>query len=69
MRDLSPADTRTLLGLSIADMAVLMNVHRETWAKWENGTRNPNEAAKTLMSVFVWLHGGGLLDDYRSLSE
>jgi DNA-binding transcriptional regulator YiaG len=59
-------EARRKLGLSIAEMAQLMNVHRETWAKWENGTRAPNEAAQTLMRVFVWMHERGCLEDYRA---
>jgi DNA-binding transcriptional regulator YiaG len=63
---MQPAEARHKLGLSIAEMAQLMNVHRETWAKWERGERTPNEAAQTLMRVFSWMHDRGCLDDYRA---
>jgi DNA-binding transcriptional regulator YiaG len=63
---MNPAETRQKLGLSITEMAQLMNVHRGTWEKWENGTREPNEAARTLMRVFVWMSDRGCLEAYRA---
>lgn len=61
---MAPLETRQKLGLNASEMARLMGVHRETWAKWEDGRREPNEAAKTLMGVFAWMHDAGCLADY-----
>ena len=32
-----------------------MNVHYMTWRKWERGERTPDNAAKRLIGVLVWM--------------
>jgi len=61
---MSPAKIREKLGISIEEMADLLEVHRETWAKWETSKRKPNAAARTLMRVFVWMKDNGILEQY-----
>lgn len=51
-----PAEARQKLGLSRAEMARAMGVHRETWAKWERGEREPDNAAVRLMELLCWLN-------------
>ena len=51
-----PKEARQTLGLSIAEMARAMGVHRQTWTKWERGERQPDNAAIQLMQLLCWLH-------------
>ncbi len=53
---MTPVEARQKLGLSRAEMARAMGVHRETWAKWERGEREPDSAAVRLMELLCWLH-------------
>lgn len=53
---MTPAEARQALGLSIAEMARAMGVHRQTWVKWEREERQPNDSAVQLMRLLVWLH-------------
>lgn len=53
---MTPAEARQKLGLSIAEMARAMGVHRDTWGKWERGAREPDNAAMRLMELLCWLH-------------
>lgn len=53
---MTPAEARQKLGLSIAEMARLMDVPRSSWNSWERGEREPDRAARRLMAVLVWMH-------------
>lgn len=53
---MTPQEARQKLGLSIAEMAQVCGVHRQTWTKWERGEREPDKAAQRLIDVLVWLH-------------
>jgi DNA-binding transcriptional regulator YiaG len=70
MTEFAPDEVRQKLGLTITEMHTIMEVHRETWAKWvrwgkgETGGRKPNTAARTLMKVFIWMHKRGYLKEY-----
>jgi DNA-binding XRE family transcriptional regulator len=62
----TPIEARSKLGLSIAEMASLMGVHRDTWGKWERGQRQPDQAAVRLMQTLVWIAENGLLEAYKA---
>lgn len=53
---MTPKETRSKLGISVAEMARAMGVHRDTWGKWERGERRPDNAATRLMGLLCWLH-------------
>lgn len=53
---MTPVQARQTLGLSIAEMARAMGVHRQTWTKWERDERQPDKAAAQLMRLLCWLH-------------
>lgn len=53
---MTPVQARQTLGLSIAEMARAMGVHRQTWTKWERDERQPDKAAAQLMDLLCWLH-------------
>jgi DNA-binding transcriptional regulator YiaG len=67
MKPMTPNDYRTSLGLSIADMARALNIHRQTWVKWERGEQQPPAVAITAMRLLWFLHMRGELDDWRML--
>ena len=52
---MTPLDTRQALGLTIAEMARLLDVPRSTWDCWERGERQPGRAAMSLMALWVRL--------------
>lgn len=52
---MTPTEARQKLGLSIAEMARAMGVHRQTWTKWERGERQPDKASLQLMQLLCWL--------------
>jgi DNA-binding transcriptional regulator YiaG len=61
------AETRQKLGLSIAEMARALGIHRQTWVKWERGEQSPPAVAVTAMRLLWFLHMRGELDDWRML--
>lgn len=48
--------------LNIADMSRLLNVHRDTYGKWERGERQPSAATVELIKILRWLNTNGLLN-------
>ena len=66
---MTPAEARRALGLSQQEMARAMNVHYMTWRKWERGEREPDNAAKRLMDLLVFLNSHAPKTLQRCLSE
>lgn len=65
---MTPLETRHALGLSIADMARALDVHRSTWTKWECGDQQPPAVAETAMRMLLFLQSKRLLDSFRLTS-
>lgn len=65
---MTPAEARQELGLSIAEMARTLRIHRQTWAKWEREEQHPPAVAVTAMRLLVYLQWRGLLDDWIALT-
>jgi len=64
-----PIEVRQKLGLSIAEMAQSMDLHRQTWTKWERGERQPDRAARRLMALLCWLHDNNPVVLANALSD
>lgn len=58
---MTPAENRAALGLSIADMARALGVHRSTWNKWERAEQRPPAVAMTAMRLLQFVSEAGAL--------
>ncbi len=65
---MTPLEARQELGLSIAEMARTLNIHRDTWGKWEREVQKPPAIAITAMRMLVFLKWRGLLDDWAAIN-
>lgn len=65
---MTPSEARIDLGLSIAEMARTLRIHRQTWVKWERGEQHPPAVAVTAMRLLWFLKMRGFLDDWIALT-
>ena len=64
---MTPAEARQDLGLSIAEMARTLGIHRQTWVKWERGEQSPPAVALTAIRLLWFLQMRGELQDWIAL--
>lgn len=57
-------EARLRLGLSQQAMSAAMNVHRQTWVKWERGERIPDNAALRLIEALQFMSERGCLAEF-----
>lgn len=59
-------EARHELGLSIAEMARALGIHRQTWIKWERGEQRPPAVAITAMRMLAFISLRGLLGEWQT---
>jgi len=62
MNNLKKARLKT--GLNIAEYAAALNVHRETYSKWERECQKPPAVGITAVGMIEYLNNKNILSDY-----
>ena len=53
---MTPKQTREHLQLTKTEISDILDVHYNTWGKWESGERRINAGADSALKILVWLY-------------